>query len=899
MITEWNLISGDKSLLILCLTAALLAIGLGVLAYFLLRRKVPRLLVKAEAFRQQGKLGRARKLFGRVLSILETRKKLGEAERRQLREAHQGLARVAEALDDPKLAAVHYVHAFQAGLTAGDLSAGGLQLLSQALAEAGNASEKAIEIYLAYLQSRPAPQSIGQICHILAGVGLFREDASREQKVRAVKIARIVVEADDQQGWAHYSLGVTAVLNGRADLGLTHLLRAGELAKSKQPVFYYWLGQAYRLKEKPEVDEARGAFGLFLESSRGEAEKGKRAVAAFYLGADLIERFPLSWSPGRRPGGTQGAPLEEAVRWLEYARNEGKADGDTFYYLGRALFLLGRESEAATALGQALEAAPDNQVYWYACGMVHLAQGQAREAEPRFCRAVELAPDFQEARLALARLYTREGRWAESQIHCLHLKNLAGADPEILGLLLMSLYRQEKYGEVVSRAAEFRPVAQESGAAAMMIGRCHSLVESFPEAVGWYEMARGLTSQPAATYYLACTLGHLGSYSEALEMLGPLMEGDNPFRPQAYTAKGHLLFKTGNYDEATTAYKTALELDPGASEITYSLGAAAYGQGNLDLAADYFSRCLEVDSRHPGALLGTGLVREAQGDRAGALEYYGRVLELSPTQPIVHERLAILYCQEQKYPQALKHFSRLGDKATESEAGLYYLGLALIHAGELKPALSSWSRLSRSRLQDEGCRLMLAQLQYILGRHNVEMGRYSEALELWQQYLQVDFADDQTRLGLAEIAWRIAAENLYGSRDNLPAAWEALNLARQLDQENPKFRYYEALLDLAAGDQVAARTRIELLLQQSPEDSRLLYHLGLLAALSRDRDLASRSWQAAANIDNGDGYAAKAVLALANDLVGQEEYNRAADMLLQVMGKRPESKTPGASHGQA
>ena len=51
--------------------------------------------------------------------------------------------------------------------------------------------------------------------------------------------------------------------------------------------------------------------------------------------------------------------------------------------------------------------------------------------------------------------------------------------------------------------------------------------------------------------------------------------------------------------------------------------------------------------------------------------------------------------------------------------------------------------------------------------------------------------------------------------------------------------------------------------------------------------------------DNGNGYAAKAVLALANNLVGQDKYNEAADLLLQVMGQGSESKTPGASHGQA
>ncbi len=893
----WNLINSDLGLLILGLTAAVLVAGLGVLTYFLLRGKVARLLVKAAAARQQGRLARARKLFTRSLAILGARKTLGEAEQGQLREAHHGLARVAEALDDSDLATVHYVQAFQAGLPPADVSPGGLRLLSQALAEAGDASEAAIEVYLAYLQSRPAPHSIAQICRILAEVGLFQEYASRDQKVRAVKIARLVIEADDRQGWAHYSLGVAAVLNGRADLGLTHLLRAGELAKSKQPVFYYWIGQAYRLKEKPEIEEAQRAFEVFLQSSQGKAEKGKRAAAAFYLGSGLIDQFPLSWSPTRRPEAAPDAPLEEAVRWLERAWSEGKTDGDTCYYLARGLFLLGRESEAAAALSNALKAAPDNQVYWYSLGMVHLALGQAREAEPKFLQAVELAPDYQEPRLALARLYTREGRWAESQVHCQHLLKLADADPEILGLLLLSLYRQGKYGEVVSRAADFRPVARESGAAALMVARCHSLAGSFAEAVNWYEMARRRTSQPAATYYLACALGHLGRQAEALEILDPLLAAEHPLKSRAYATKGHLLFQTGDYDGAATAYVAALGLSPGDVEVLYSLGAAAYSQGKLEAAADYFSRCLEAADRHPAALLGAGLVREAQGDHLGALEYYRGVLEVSPAHPVVHERLAILYCREQQYPQALEHFSRLGATAAEREASLYYLGLALIHAGELKPALGSWTRLCQHRPQDEGLRLLLAQLQYSLGRQCAETGQYSQALQLWQQYLQADPGDDQTRQGMAEIAWRLAAENLYRGPDHLPAAREALNLARQLDQDNPKFRYYEALLDLASGDLAAARSRLGLLLQQSPEDSRFLYHLGLVAALAGDRDLASQSWQAAANRGSGNSYAAKSVLALANDLVGQDEYNQAADLLFQVIGKSAESKTPGASHG--
>jgi tetratricopeptide (TPR) repeat protein len=859
------------------LAVLLVVTGLLGLLFVKFRKPKPgKLLSRAHLALERGKSAKAKKLYARVVALLQD-KDLEAAERRWLQEAHRGLGEIEAAATALEAATDHYQQAVRQGLQPAELPPGGLTLLAHRLAQAQTVSDPAVDLYLAYLDLKPKPQDARAVIGALAGVGLFADDAPQSRQAQAVRVAQAVLSVDVSQEWAQYSLGAALVTHGRADRGLPHLLAAGKLG-STRPLLYYWIGQGCRLKREPHPQGARNALEKFLEQSQIPEEMRHRGLAAFSLGASLLEPFGPAWSLEPPDPGDRGPRLGEAVAWLERALAEGKADGETYYHLGRGHFLRRQYFDAESALTKAVAADPAQATYCLALGMVCQNIGEKAEAEVHLLRAVNLDSAYQEAHLALAQLYTEDQRWPEVEAVCRQLLDLDGG-PEVLGLLIQALYHQGDYETVIAQADAFRPQAKAPAMApqCFMVARAYALTGNFQEAVGWYELAWSLEPTPEAAYHRVCALGHLDRYAEALEAVEPLLHSEHPLQFAAYLTKGHLCLKAGNQEAARAAYQGALDLSPRSTEALYGLGVAVYQQADLAGAGDFFAQVLAMDDQHQGALLGEGLIREAQTNQAEALSRYSRLLDLNPRHPIALERAAVLSCKQGDFIQALEWFKKLGARMTASGTALYFLGLTLIHTGDLKMAYQAWGLLF-SR-QPQALSPAYARLQYLLGQRYLEEERLEKTATLWRDYLTV-FGDDQVaKQGLAEVYWRQAAGLLNGDAASLEQAREALNQAVELEADNRKFRYYEALLELARGNLAGAREALSRLVEIDPGNPRLEYHLGLVARRQGELPEAMRDWQLAAGHGPGNDYSLQAMFCLANEQIGQGAYQEAADLL--------------------
>ncbi|MGD2069923.1 MAG: tetratricopeptide repeat protein [Gemmatimonadota bacterium] len=119
-------------------------------------------------------------------------------------------------------------------------------------------------------------------------------------------------------------------------------------------------------------------------------------------------------------------------------------------------------------------------------------------------------------------------------------------------------------------------------------------------------------------------------------------------------------------DEATHAYRRALELDPHHAESHLNLGRLLHEAGHLEDAEAHYREAVAASPGSGLAWFNLGVALEDLGRRQRALEVYGRAVELDPELPAAHFNLARLYEQQGSKSAAVRHLSaykRLRERA--------------------------------------------------------------------------------------------------------------------------------------------------------------------------------------------------------------------------------------------
>ena len=108
----------------------------------------------------------------------------------------------------------------------------------------------------------------------------------------------------------------------------------------------------------------------------------------------------------------------------------------------------------------------------------------------------------------------------------------------------------------------------------------------------------------------------------------------NPTDADLRVQLGNLYFDAERYDESTSWYEQALQVNPKNVNASTDLGIAYYYSNQPDRALAQFDRSLAIDPKHSKTLLNIGIVRAfGKQDIDGAEKAWQRVLELSPNTP--------------------------------------------------------------------------------------------------------------------------------------------------------------------------------------------------------------------------------------------------------------------------
>jgi len=124
-----------------------------------------------------------------------------------------------------------------------------------------------------------------------------------------------------------------------------------------------------------------------------------------------------------------------------------------------------------------------------------------------------------------------------------------------------------------------------------------------------------------------------------------LIERSIAIDPQAnrYNNLGNVLLEMQRFEDATQAFRHALDLDPTHADAYNNYGALLKAQKRFDEASVAYEKALALNPEHVDACNNMGNLRTAQGRAAEAVNFFCRAITLMPTHKEARKLLGIAY----------------------------------------------------------------------------------------------------------------------------------------------------------------------------------------------------------------------------------------------------------------
>lgn len=154
----------------------------------------------------------------------------------------------------------------------------------------------------------------------------------------------------------------------------------------------------------------------------------------------------------------------------------------------------------------------------------------------------------------------------------------------------------------------------------------------------------------------------ISAYRQALSL--------NPDYVEALCNLGHVYRRQREWSEAIAAFQQALHLKPQSADLHNNLGVTHKEQGDLEAALGQYREALTIAPQHAEALNNMGVVLQHQGKFIEASEAFQQALTLKPGYANAHYHLGLIHLWQGKEQEALACFNRSADLTFNHGRGL-------------------------------------------------------------------------------------------------------------------------------------------------------------------------------------------------------------------------------------
>src|ERR1700676_4552801 len=163
-----------------------------------------------------------------------------------------------------------------------------------------------------------------------------------------------------------------------------------------------------------------------------------------------------------------------------------------------------------------------------------------------------------------------------------------------------------------------------------------------------------------------------GKHKDALTELNTALENGEE-STEIYSAKGHLQFELGQFEDAVKSYEKLLAIAPRHSTANFNLGICYEKLGRWSEATEAFQKALDVDPNRNEAQLGLGICLLHQEKPEPAIVCFDRVLARTPAHETALFGKAVALQLLWKFDEATVLYLQLLGKNPQSEECLVNL----------------------------------------------------------------------------------------------------------------------------------------------------------------------------------------------------------------------------------
>jgi len=261
-------------------------------------------------------------------------------------------------------------------------------------------------------------------------------------------------------------------------------------------------------------------------------------------------------------------------------------------------------------------------------------------------------------------------------------------------------------------------------------------------ACAWQQARRWRDSETLFTHTLACTsqnyiayycLGVVsfrhGQFDDAISDYRKALDF-NPDYPDAHCYLGNGLARRGQVGEAIEHYQKALDINPDYADAHYNLGIALAGQGKIDEAIVHYRKALEINPDYVDVHnnLGNALARRGQVDEA--ITQYRKALKILPDDADAHYNLGNALVGRGQLDEAIVHYRKVLELKPDYIDVHYKLGNALVGRGQLDEAIAHYLFFLdiKPNNVEVHCNLAVALARH--GQRDEAIAQYRKALDL-------------------------------------------------------------------------------------------------------------------------------------------------------------------------
>ncbi|MDT8311809.1 MAG: tetratricopeptide repeat protein [Methylophaga sp.] len=202
--------------------------------------------------------------------------------------------------------------------------------------------------------------------------------------------------------------------------------------------------------------------------------------------------------------------------------------------------------------------------------------------------------------------------------------------------------------------------------------------------------------------------------------------------PDAFVAHnlyGNALASQNKFKEAVTAFRKAIEIDPGIPEMHFNLGILLTNLNRIDEAISAYKKTINLKPSFTDAYYNLGFALQSQGKFAQAAEQYQKAID---QQPGFLEAIANLgVCLQEQGKSVEAEAAYLKALQLNKDAKLYFnLGTVLKNQGRLVDAIAAYNEALALNPDYAEVHSNIGEVLRDQGRYDESVAAYKEALRL-------------------------------------------------------------------------------------------------------------------------------------------------------------------------